>query len=725
MTRARRMALAASASAAAALAVCFGAFAQAAPTGLGPGIPTGVPEFTNPAEPLSQDAIPESPGWKGYILDSPTPSVYPAKVSVLGDPAAVTDPEGLMERGGSVTTLRTGAAIVVDLGRNVGGTMGIEVTTASGGPLRVSYSEARRYLQPLGDTRGVGSLGLNDDPNGRSDIVAAPGFYESPGTRGGERYLLISLDTPGEYAIDFVRVAVRHLRPSVDDYTGHFLSSSKLLNRIWFAGAYTLNTNAVRDPRQIKSQFKLVDGAKRDRLLWLGDLAMQGLVGEYTVTQMPDIIKRSLHSFSCQQEAGGYIPMASDLNVSCNGRPGPADGPPTGTAESFPSLVQRDRLPAYTPWFIIAVCDRVQFTGDVEETQQLLPVMRRALKYFKSKQAPDGLFATPDGAINWRAFDVTVGEDAHTNAVWVRSMRRLALVEEQIGDPGKAKADRAQADQLQKALIKVLFDPKANLFLTNTLDPIRNHAQDGTVEALLSGVLRGKAADAAMRALRKRLWTKLGPLTGESEVDPYVSRYISPYMSGWELIARLAHRDGAGSKRLMTTLWGHMVNSSPHSTLWEAMDPSGTPVTFGNGRVYKGRTSLAHGWSAAPVVALSGYVAGMRPTAPGWAEWLVEPQTLNLRFAQGRVGTIHGSLAARWQIDSRQGSFKMTVEAPEGTSGIVSVPLLGARRAIARDGRIVWLKGNSVGGSGAITDGTYVSFPQSSGTHTYAWRGKG
>ncbi len=681
--------------------------------------PPPPPPPPDPSQIASSQPVAESGAWRDYVLDSPTPEVYPVGVKVVGDPSLVTNPDGLMEPGGGVTYIREGGVLALDLGQNVGGTVDVSVVAGGGGPLSLAYSEARRYLQPLGDTRGVGSLGLNDDPNGRADLVYGPSFFHSPGTRGAERYILMSLNGPGEFGVDFVRVTVRHLRPSTDDYTGHFLSSDKLLNRVWYASAYTQNIDSVRDPRVPKSRFKLVDGAKRDRLLWLGDLAMQALIGEYTVRQMPGIIERSLRSFGCQQLVGGYIPMASDLNVGCGKKPGPADGPPKGTQESFPSLVARDRLPSYTPWFVVAICDRFQFTGDATETRDLLPVMRRTLRYFSSKLSERGLFFTPENAINWRAFDSTYGEDAHTNALWVRAMRRLAIVESEIGDPAEARKDRAMANELAANLRKYLYDRKANLFITNTFDPIRNHPQDANVEAVLAGVLRGKQADQTLRAVRKRLWTKFGPANGESDADPYVLRYISPYMSGWELIARLTRHDGGDALDLMKRLWGRMVKQSPHSTVWEAMGLDGLPVSFKSGFVYNGRTSLAHGWSGAPVVALSGYVSGMRPVDPGWKTWLVEPQTLGLSFAQARVGTPHGSLASRWI--SKKGKFRLTVEAPGGTSGVVAVPLLGAHRTISRNGQIVWKEGRARNHSRAISDGTYIRIPQAAGTRTYAW----
>ncbi len=98
----------------------------------------------------------------------------------------------------------------------------------------------------------------------------------------------------------------------------------------------------------------------------------------------------------------------------------------------------------------------------------------------------------------------------------------------------------------------------------------------------------------------------------------------------------------------------------------------------------------AHGWGGGPVPALSGYVLGIRPTAPGYRHWLVAPQPGDLRFAQGQAPTPHGPLASRWRREG--GSFKLTVVAPKGTSGVVILPLPRHARAIAMDGKDVHAK---------------------------------
>ena len=137
------------------------------------------------------------------------------------------------------------------------------------------------------------------------------------------------LEAHGSFALDFLRVRSSHIDPRPSDYVGNFYSSSGLLNRIWYAGAYTLDLDTAHS----RGGMVVIDGAKRDRLVWLGDLEMEALVGSYTVRQMPAAIERSLAMFSCQQWPSGYIPMASDLDISCPHGPGLPDGPPTAALD--------------------------------------------------------------------------------------------------------------------------------------------------------------------------------------------------------------------------------------------------------------------------------------------------------------------------------------------------------------------------------------------------------
>jgi alpha-L-rhamnosidase len=109
-----------------------------------------------------------------------------------------------------------------------------------------------------------------------------------------------------------------------------------------------------------------------------------------------------------------------------------------------------------------------------------------------------------------------------------------------------------------------------------------------------------------------------------------------------------------------------------------------------NGLPKSGGISLAHGWGGGPVPALSGYILGIRPTAPGYRHWIIAPQPGDLHYAQGQAPTPHGPIDSRW----RRGGhfFKLTIAAPRGTSGVVRLPLPRHAHAIAMDGKAVHAK---------------------------------
>src|SRR5262249_29322372 len=139
----------------------------------------------------------------------------------------------------------------------------------------------------------------------------------------------------------------------------------------------------------------------------------------------------------------------------------------------------------------------------------------------------------------------------------------------------------------------------------------------------------------------------------------------------------------------------------------------------------KGYVSNAHPWSTGPVSALSKYVLGMRPTAPGWTGWIVEPQAGDLTFAQGQVQTQTGTVISRWESDAPRSFFHLTVQGNSTYPGVVAIPLFGVtNRAIWRDNVKVWENGTWLGGATGTVSNDYVRFTIVSGTsgiHNYAW----
>ncbi len=668
-----------------------------------------------PAVRLSCAPIPERPEWRRRVPDPRTPLVYPRRVEALGGRSR--EPDGLRSPGGRVTTLAGSRAgervLLLDLGREVGGHVEVVVRGSTGAPLRLGYAESRRDAQTLGDGPPL------REPVRRSDTLPRgfAGTWRSPEIRGGQRYVVLSTAGRGRAVLDAVRVRLTQYRPRAGDYAGRFLSSDPVLNRVWWAGAYTWSLATSPDGPRLVS----VDGAKRDRLDWSGDLAIANLTAYATTARARRIARDSLLALACRQERGGYVPMAVEPRVGCRvadlSRP---EGLPKPTFGS-----DGLRLGAYVPLFVSSVARYREHTGDDAFARALLPGLRRALDWVAAR-AEGGLYRALGGAreINWHPFDRAEGADAFANVGFYAALRDMAALERALGGGEAAAArDESRAAAVRRALLDRLYDPAVGAFRVNTDELVPGYAQDATVFAVASGVLGGGAADRALAFVSRRLASPFGSLTTDRAGNPWMQRYISPFVASWEVLARFARRDDRGALRVVRRLFGHMARTDPGDVLWEKVSPSGGPQAYGTlgdttVPAPPGQTSLAHGWSTGSTYALSAFVLGIRPDG---RDWRVAPRRAGLRWAQGSMLVPAGRVVSRWALGAH--GFRLTVRGPSGHAGTLVVPLLGRARAVALDGAIVWDGRRARGGARAAAgaDEVVVRGVPGGGTHTLAW----
>ncbi len=228
---------------------------------------------------------------------------------------------------------------------------------------------------------------MSDDPEGRTDLFQAtsPAQLRSPGIRGAQRFISLQLEGVGTATIDYVRVRTG-ISSLPGRYGGYSLSNDRRLNRIWYASVYTFALDSFRDlrPGYAFSRPVVTDGAKRDRLIWAGDMALENLVGNYSLRSAPNVLRQSLQAFSCLQYSDGQLSPATQIAVQCPRDP----PPPVDDASQFPPTAQPSagfgalRLPQYTAAWIVALHDYYMLTGDREFAHRMMPVVRRALAYF-------------------------------------------------------------------------------------------------------------------------------------------------------------------------------------------------------------------------------------------------------------------------------------------------------------------------------------------------------
>jgi hypothetical protein len=227
--------------------------------------------------------------WEKYIHAPSTRIVSP--INILN-----SDKSFLSTYPGTASLKTNGSLLIFDFGQEVGGIVTIGYSANGAAELGLAFSEAKNWTGTVSDGSN-GFLTPGGDGAIFTPVTATAGAnYTMPDAklRGGFRYLSIFAYMNTTVDIEITSVTLElSFQPNWADlraYGGYFYSNDELVNRIWYAGAYTLQTNAV--PGYTGRVFPLqtgwennaslgsngssifVDGSKRDRTVWAGDLAI-------------------------------------------------------------------------------------------------------------------------------------------------------------------------------------------------------------------------------------------------------------------------------------------------------------------------------------------------------------------------------------------------------------------------------------------------------------------
>lgn len=413
-----------------------------------------------------------------------------------------------------------------------------------------------------------------------------------------------------------------------------------------------------------------VDGSKRDRIAYTGDLDV-AVGATMASTYGTEYIRGTLDLFaSYQLPPGFFVPTAK---IQQEPLPQPVDANITG-------------LIGYSFNLLCAVSDFYLKTGDSAFANDWAPRIVKMLDWADSQTLPEnGLFnvSNPAFAGDWNYYDpVQAGVSTKFNTLYAYTLQScMRLLSDANID---TTPYTARLSALQAAINTHLWSPELDAYMISPSIP-SGFGQDSNALALLSGLTSSTNRTAAVLSSLHSLSTLHGPLafsppTAHAGYRPL----ISPYASSYHLRALLSL--GASSApaalTLLQTLWAPMaLPSNPHYTacFWETLAPDGRP---GLGDA----TSLCHAWSAGPTAELSAYVLGVRPEEPGFREWVVQPVTLGLEWAKGRVPVPGGAIELSWNASER-GITRLEVQAPPGTKGIVELAGVGGGWEV--DGKLV------------------------------------
>ncbi|KAI8710728.1 Bac-rhamnosid-C domain-containing protein [Fusarium sp. LHS14.1] len=400
----------------------------------------------------------------------------------------------------------------------------------------------------------------------------------------------------------------------------------------------------------------IVDGSRRDRIAYTGDLDV-ALASSFVSTYGTSFIEGSLELLGSYQATPGFFiptakiqqePLKDILDVNVTG------------------------LIGYSFNFLNALAQNYDVQGDLAFAKKWAPRIVSMLDWAHSK-LENGLFTLSDKSLtgDWNYYDPPqTGASSKFNSLYAYTLQQTQTL---LMDAGvDVSLYQSRLESLRDAIHSHLWNNTLGAYvLTNEIPT--GFAQDANAIAILSGIPQSHdiSVKSLLSTLEHELQLPAGPLAfSNSTVKSGFAQKISPYASAYHLRAAFESNDTDTVKLLLKTLWAPMANpahANYTNCFWETLDPDGTP---GLGLV----TSLCHGWGAGPTAELSRHVLGVQPVKPGYREWKVEPMTLGLSWAKGRVPTAHGPIQVQWKFVS--GLLQMKVRGPSrgNTRGTVHLP---------------------------------------------------
>ena len=581
----------------------------------------------------------------------------------------------------------TNSQLVLDFGKEVGGLVTLSFGATSDGGQRVglAFSESSLYIGRNSDA----SSGGNAD-GAIYGAAPANGSYTMPTARlrGGFRYLTVFLNTGGWVDLRGVSLnftpAPGMANPSA--YANYFYSNDDLLNKIWYAGAYTVQTNTIASnqgrvwpppPSEWDNSATvsvgssvLTDGAKRDRTVWPGDLGVAVPTAYASTNDLVSTRNALTTMFNAESEAGEI----------------PWSGPPFNLTGSD----------TYHTWTLLGASIYYTYSADRAWLDSVWARYKLALTFIIDKIDGNDLLnvtRTQDWARTGQG-----GENIQANALLYAALTGGVSLATVKGETGLASSLASRAAALKTAANARLWDANMGMYRDNPTSGL--YPQDGNSLAVWYGLTDSPAkATSIVQKLAAR-WNAFGATT------PEWGGRVHPFAGSMELHAHFTANDDYTGLAQIRRTWGHMLNSpiGTKSTFWEGIAADG-------GLAYGGSfMSLAHGWSTGPTSALTFSVLGIAPeSATGRYRFVPHPG--DLTSVEGRITMPQGAVNASWSRDAAAGTFTSHLTSPGGTTGRIGVPKFGGNVSVSINGAVVWSNGTFTprpGIGGATQDTNYV-----------------
>lgn len=532
------------------------------------------------------------------------------------------------------------AYMCLDFGKNLLATPEIAVESKGGGIIDLGYSEVLENDRVAVMRQGIA--------HAERIILRKGKTIHRINTPRGFRYMVIRFSN-GKLTIKINNICAYNVTYPVKE-NGKFDCSDKLLKKIYEISKYTLS---------LCMEDVFTDCPWRERSQWLGDFQPEALVNYYCFG-VYDLARKAVYEFSLKnQEGKDWISGVSPATKPFN-------------------------LPTWGMRFPVIAWEYYMFTGDRSLLRPSYEAGRKQLRWLANFENKDG-FTSPVSKrrnfVDWTKLDAVCGGGV-VQGWYLEAMESFIKLAKECDEKNQADYYAEKANRLRKAIAKKYWSKKRKAFLKYRPDSsekpdLAPNNLIGQQENFLFVRLK-----IGTRRMRKNALKTIAGETGrylpnlgnyQSFYAPFQSFFTpdgqkgnvrsehtiyigSPFWSFYALLCLFENGKEKAALEYIRLCWGIMLEHGA-TTCWEMWDRN---------------TSCCHGWSASPGMMLPAFILGVKPTKPGFKEFEIRPNVLDLKWAEGSVPTPNGIIHIEWKISN--GKFIFNVKVPEGERATFFIP---------------------------------------------------
>lgn len=369
---------------------------------------------------------------------------------------------------------------------------------------------------------------------------------------------------------------------------------------------------------------------------------------------------------------------------------------PNGMIRAYAPISDGQAMPFLDEpiFWIMSWRDYLLYSGDFATTRRLLPNARRVMQRLAELAGSDSLIENPPYPY-WidHSYLDRRGANFILNALYVLTLDDYAETLDWLGERGGESCRRA-AEAIRQTLRTKFWSPPRGLFTEALVegkqsDRFSEHANSLAVAARI-------ATPEQTRAILPKV------LAPAPDLVPATSLFVY-----WTFYALCESGRGDDAVAMLEARFRHQLENG-NGTLWEDWH---LDLSNRTGVVQKMSRTDAQGECGIFPMALTRWVAGVRPVSPGMREVLVRRPSSSLQTIETVLPSPLGDLHVGWSTNDH--GDELAVEVPPGMMvkvDLASVDLTG--------GRELWLDGRRIDPS----DSRGPLFPIPEGAHRLTFR---